>query len=137
MQGDQKSKKQDPGSLFTKKGFKKEHKRFFKLIKSLVSKKYVPTFAHALMKVLDDAGLLLRVYTQNIDGLELLANVPAEKVIQIHGHLRSSRCINEQCEKSEEDEECDWNTLLENNPIPCCGLCGDLLRPGIVFFGKF
>lgn len=54
--------------------------------------RYRPTAAHRLMKALSDAGVLLRVYTQNIDGLELLAGVPVDRVVQAHGHLRTIKC---------------------------------------------
>ena len=38
-------------------------------------------------------GVLLRCYTQNIDGLEELAGIPREKIVQAHGGFDSARCI--------------------------------------------
>jgi NAD-dependent SIR2 family protein deacetylase len=40
--------------------------------------RHLPTLTHAFLKVLDDKGLLLRNYTQNIDGLEVIAGVKEE-----------------------------------------------------------
>jgi NAD-dependent deacetylase sirtuin 2 len=46
---------------------------------------YCPTPAHFFLKLLHDKGLLLSTFTQNIDGLEQLAGLPAEKVVPAHG----------------------------------------------------
>jgi NAD-dependent SIR2 family protein deacetylase len=46
---------------------------------------YAPTPAHFLLRLLSERGLLLRVFTQNIDGLEQLAGVPADRVVAAHG----------------------------------------------------
>lgn len=50
---------------------------------------YAPTPAHFLLRLLSERGLLLRVFTQNIDGLEQLAGVPADKVVAAHGSFDS------------------------------------------------
>jgi NAD-dependent deacetylase sirtuin 3 len=44
---------------------------FFTLAKHLYpSGRYRPNYAHYFIRLLHDKGLLLRVYTQNIDGME-------------------------------------------------------------------
>jgi len=43
---------------------------FFCLAKSLYPGNYQPNYVHYFVKLLHDKGLLLRMYTQNIDGLE-------------------------------------------------------------------
>ena len=43
---------------------------FFCLAKSLYPGNYQPNYVHYFVKLLYDKGLLLRMYTQNIDGLE-------------------------------------------------------------------
>lgn len=47
--------------------------------------KHAPTPAHHFMRLLHDKGLLHTVFTQNIDGLEQIAGLPAEKVVNAHG----------------------------------------------------
>lgn len=47
-----------------------------------------PTVAHCFIKLLDEKGILLRHYTQNIDGLEDLTDLDSHKTIQAHGHIR-------------------------------------------------
>lgn len=45
-------------------------KPFFTLAKELYPGNYRPNYAHYFLRLLHDKGLLLRLYTQNIDGLE-------------------------------------------------------------------
>ena len=52
-----------------------------------------PSKAHFLLRLLHERGLLLRVYTQNIDGLEEAAGVPAHKVVPLLGSfVRGGSC---------------------------------------------
>lgn len=50
----------------------------------------IPAVAHHFLAMLDAHGLLLRVYTQNVDGLERMAGIAADKIIQAHGTLDSA-----------------------------------------------
>ena len=43
--------------------------------------------------MLQDEGILLRCYTQNIDGLEGLAGVSPDKLVEAHGSFSKSRCV--------------------------------------------
>ena len=43
--------------------------------------KHSPTLTHSFLKLLSDKGLLLRNYSQNIDGLENLAGIPDEELV--------------------------------------------------------
>jgi NAD-dependent SIR2 family protein deacetylase len=45
------------------------------LILGIAERKWKPTLGHAFMKVLNDKDLLLRVYTQNIDGIDYQLNL--------------------------------------------------------------
>lgn len=40
-----------------------------------------PTTTHKFFSLLHQKGLLRRIYTQNIDALEVLAGIPPEKII--------------------------------------------------------
>jgi NAD-dependent SIR2 family protein deacetylase len=48
-----------------------------------------PTPAHYFMRLLHEKGLLLRVFTQNIDSLEKQAGLPAEAIVAAHGNFDS------------------------------------------------
>jgi len=52
-----------------------------------------PTPAHRFLALLNERGMLRRVYTQNIDGLEERAGVPSSKVVQTHGSLNWASCL--------------------------------------------
>ena len=52
-----------------------------------------PTPAHRFLALLSERGMLRRVYTQNVDGLEELAGVPSAKIVQTHGTLRHASCL--------------------------------------------
>lgn len=51
-----------------------------------------PTAAHYFIQILHDKGILRRLYTQNIDGLDLQMQIPREKVINVHGSLLDIQC---------------------------------------------
>jgi len=51
-----------------------------------------PTPAHRFLAHLNALGMLQRVYTQNVDGLELCAGVSASKVVQCHGRADALVC---------------------------------------------
>lgn len=73
--------------------FKKNPEPFFTLAKNLFPGSYRPTPSHYFIRLLQEKGLLLRHYTQNIDGLEKVAGVPADKVVEAHGTFYSSHCL--------------------------------------------
>eukprot|EP01095_Lingulamoeba_sp_RSL-Kostka_P005678 TRINITY_DN1719_c0_g1_i1.p1 TRINITY_DN1719_c0_g1~~TRINITY_DN1719_c0_g1_i1.p1 ORF type:complete len:327 (-),score=102.03 TRINITY_DN1719_c0_g1_i1:125-1105(-) len=106
---------------------------------------YTPVKGHFLPKFLDDKNKLCRYYTQNIDGLESDAGLSADKLIQVHGHLRTSSCIG--CNKKFNSNEVLSTMLFGNEDsnnnddedgkyIPKCDECGDIIKPDCVLFGE-
>ena len=60
-----------PEAIFDIDFFRRNPKPFFTLAKELYpSGKYRPNYVHYFVRMLHDKGVLLRMYTQNIDGLE-------------------------------------------------------------------
>ena len=60
-----------PESIFDIDHFEGNPKPFYTLARELYpTGKYRPNYVHYFLRMLHDKGLLLRVYTQNIDGLE-------------------------------------------------------------------
>lgn len=64
-----------------------------------------PSFSHSFFKYLLGVSKGLRVYSQNIDGLEERAGLPFSEdsktnLVYLHGHLKALRCIS--CGKEEE-----------------------------------
>lgn len=54
--------------------------------------KWLPTVAHFFNRVLHDKGLLRRVYTQNIDGLDHQVGLPDSRIVNVHGTLTKVEC---------------------------------------------
>jgi NAD-dependent SIR2 family protein deacetylase len=92
-----------------------------------------PTLTHSFLKLLSDKGLLLRNYSQNIDGLEFLAGMPAEELVECHGHFRTAACID--CKKVADGKKVK-DTIVQEGQIPKCKHCGGNVKPDIVFFGE-
>ncbi|KAJ4302509.1 Sir2 histone deacetylase Hst2 [Collariella sp. IMI 366227] len=78
--------------------------------------------------------LLHMLFTQNIDCLERVAGVPAERIVEAHGSFASQRCID--CKHPFGDEE--MRVCVNKGEVPRCGKegCGGLVKPDIVFFGE-
>lgn len=62
------------------------------LIIDLHEAKYKPTPAHYLARILHERGILSRLVTQNIDGLDSKVGVSHEKVSQLHGRMADVFC---------------------------------------------
>ena len=60
----------EPTAIFDIDYFWYDPRPFFCLAKTLYPGNFQPNLAHYFVKLLHDKGLLLRMYTQNIDGLE-------------------------------------------------------------------
>lgn len=93
----------DPQAIFDYQFFVENPKPFFTIAKDLYKDSYKPTPSHYFIKLLNDKGLLLRHYTQNIDTLERIAGLPDEKLVEAHGSFHKSHCI-----KCKKEHDVDW-----------------------------
>ncbi len=90
-----------------------------------------PNAAHEALARLQDAGVIERVVTQNVDGLHQLAG--SVGVLELHGSLRVVRCRSCGLELPIEVARERWSTDAE--AVPRCD-CGEVLGPGVVLFGE-
>lgn len=74
----------------------------------------------------------MRVFTQNIDTLEQIAQIPQDLVVYCHGSFASAHCIN--CRQ--EHTPAFVYEMLQSDQVPKCSQCGGLVKPDIVFFGE-
>ncbi|XP_055211655.1 NAD-dependent protein deacetylase sirtuin-3, mitochondrial isoform X12 [Gorilla gorilla gorilla] len=81
-----------PEAIFELPFFFHNPKPFFTLAKELYPGNYKPNVTHYFLRLLHDKGLLLRLYTQNIDGLERVSGIPASKLVEAHGTFASATC---------------------------------------------
>jgi NAD-dependent deacetylase sirtuin 2 len=119
-----------PESIFTMSYFREHPQAFFTLAKDLYPGKYKPTKTHHFIKFLADKHALLRCYTQNIDGLEVLAGLDPKLLVQAHGSFDACYCID--C-KQEQNPELFKASCLRGE-IHRCMACNGLVKPSIVFF---
>ena len=77
---------------------------------------YQQSIGHYFVRLLQDQGKLLRHFTQNIDGLELLAGVKVENIVAAHGSFSSASCI--YCRKPTNFE--DVKKAILNDETPLC-----------------
>lgn len=91
-----------------------------------------PTAAHRALARLADAGRLDAVLTQNFDGLHQAGGLDPERVVELHGTLRTTSCM----ECGDRVSTADVVAGLAVNPDPACTKCGGMLKPDIVYFGE-
>ena len=75
----------NPQAIFNIDYFKENPKPFCRLAKTMFPGNFQPTLSHYFLKLLQEKGILSRVLSQNIDGLERLADVKAPTLVECHG----------------------------------------------------
>ncbi|RXN01946.1 NAD-dependent protein deacetylase sirtuin-3, mitochondrial [Acipenser ruthenus] len=109
-----------PEAIFEINYFHHNPKPFFALAKELYPGNYKPNYTHYFIRLLHDKGLLHRIYTQNIDGLE---RYPFPPRIQ-----RITPVVFQRNFKTRAD-------ILESK-VPKCPTCKGVIKPDVVFFGE-
>ncbi len=87
-----------------------------------------PNPAHLALKTLEDEFPYFTLVTQNVDGLHGRAG--SRNLIELHGTLAFARCGS--CGRRTPMEEAVTN--FPQGPPVC--VCGDFLRPDVVWFGE-
>jgi len=119
-----------PEAVFHIEYFRTNPEPFYLLMKESFKPDIKPVISHKFIKKVYDEGILSRAVTQNIDGLELDAGLPENKLIQAHGHSRTVRCID--CKNQASSD--DYKKAIEEQHVLRCE-CGGLIKPDVVFFG--
>ncbi|MEV1019361.1 Sir2 family NAD-dependent protein deacetylase [Streptomyces sp. NPDC050264] len=92
-----------------------------------------PNGAHRAIAGLDEAGVPVRVITQNVDGLHQLAGMPGRKVLELHGSARQFVCT--QC-GGRGPMEAAIARVEAGEDDPGCPVCGGILKSTTVMFGE-
>ncbi|XP_036284385.1 NAD-dependent protein deacetylase sirtuin-3, mitochondrial isoform X1 [Pipistrellus kuhlii] len=121
-----------PEAIFELTFFLHNPTPFLTWAKKMYPGNYRPNVIHYFLRLLEDKGLLLRLYTQNIDGLERAAGIPASKLVEAHGSFASATCT--VCRRATQMEGF-WEAVMEDK-VPRCAVCTGLVKPDIVFFGE-
>jgi NAD-dependent SIR2 family protein deacetylase len=116
-----------------------------------------PNVGHLAVAMLQQAGRLSGIVTQNVDGLHQSAGASA--VIELHGNLSNVVCLgcgeltprreldtrlrdtNRSWEGATNTPNADGDAVVDDEAVarfevvPCSG-CGGVLKPDVVFFGE-
>ncbi|XP_039988551.1 NAD-dependent protein deacetylase sirtuin-3 isoform X2 [Xiphias gladius] len=121
-----------PEAIFNIDYFSNDPQPFFSLAKALYPGSHRPNYIHYFIRMLHHKGLLLRMYTQNIDGLEKLCGIPDDKLVEAHGSFATASC--HLCYTPYPAEEAKHAIMNDN--IPICTFCAATVKPDVVFFGE-
>jgi NAD-dependent deacetylase len=91
-----------------------------------------PNAAHLACTRLQDAGKLLLLVTQNIDGLHAAAGIAAERLVELHGTNLWVECVS--CHRRS-DPEPHFAYFREHGEPPLCE-CGGYLKQATISFGQ-
>jgi NAD-dependent deacetylase len=89
----------------------------------------LPNPAHRALVLLERAGYLHTIITQNIDGLHQRAG--SDQVLEVHGTLESLSCIG--CFQKFKAERFIPRYIHEKEP-PHCPECGQILKPDVILY---
>jgi NAD-dependent deacetylase len=92
-----------------------------------------PNAAHRALAELAGAGLLTAVVTQNIDGLHQRAGLDAARVIELHGTIHETECL--QCGARGPMRE-TLERVEAGEADPDCRGCGGILKSATISFGQ-
>lgn len=102
-----------------------EFYRFYR--ERMLSPDAKPNAAHLKLAELEQAGKLIAVITQNVDGLHYAAG--SKNVCELHGSSYRNRCT--VCGAEYDGLE----RILSTDGLPLCD-CGGLIRPQVVLYGE-
>ncbi|KAM6111594.1 NAD-dependent protein deacetylase sirtuin-2 [Phoenicopterus ruber ruber] len=123
-----------PEAIFEISFFKQHPEPFFALARELYPGQFKPTVCHYFMRLLQEKGLLLRCYTQNIDTLERVAGLDPELLVEAHGTFFTSHCLRPSCRQP---YGLQWmKERIFSSLVPKCEKCQSVVKPDIVFFGE-
>lgn len=99
-----------------------EFYRFYR--EKMIYKDALPNDAHIALAMLEKAGKLRAVITQNIDNLHQAAG--SVNVLELHGSVYRNRCM--KCNKFY-----GIDAVLKSKKIPLCS-CGGIIKPEVVLY---
>ncbi|XP_059917468.1 NAD-dependent protein deacetylase sirtuin-3 [Gadus macrocephalus] len=121
-----------PEAVFNIDYFSECPQAFFSLARELYPGHHRPNYIHYFIRSLHLRGLLLRVYTQNIDGLEKMCGIPEDKLVEAHGNFTTASC--HLCYTPYPAE--DAKVAIMSGDVPTCSFCAGTVKPDVVFFGE-
>ena len=121
-----------PEEFFLKQTFLEKPQYFYEFTKFFDLSKINSTITHKFMKFFVDKNIVKYIYTQNIDGLEIKAKIPNEKLVFAHGNFYNGHCA--KCNKEIDIQKI--NEGIEKGEIYYCPECKGPCKPNVVFYGE-
>ncbi len=121
-----------PFEVASLSAFRYHPERFFSWVRPLIQlvSEACPNPAHKALAALEKRGHIQSIVTQNIDVLHQRAG--SENVIEIHGTFQSLTCLG--CYQQFQAEPDLLKSFLEDQELPQCPECGNLLKPDVILF---
>jgi NAD-dependent deacetylase len=114
-----------PETILSHTFYKHHTEEFFKFYRDkMICTTAKPNKAHLKLAEMEQAGKLIGVVTQNIDGLHQMAG--SKKVYELHGSVLRNYC--ERCGKSY-----SVDTIIDSTGVPKCS-CGGNIKPDVVLY---
>lgn len=107
----------DPQAMFDIKFFYQDPRPFYKFAREIFPGQFKPSPSHHFIKKMEERGVLLRNYTQNIDTLERVAGI--SRLIECHGSFATASCT--RCKFRINGDAIRENILQQR--IPVCFMC--------------
>ncbi len=92
-----------------------------------------PNVAHFAVADLQDRQSVAWVVTQNVDGLHQAAGSPDETVLELHGTVKRTRCLNCRDERPMDET---LQRVRDGEADPPCLVCGGILKAATISFGQ-
>ena len=108
-----------PKEFFLKKTFLEKPQYFYEFTKLFDLSKINSTISHKFMNFFVHKNIVKYIFTQNIDGLEIKAKIPEEKLIFAHGNFYKGHCG--KCDKEIDIKKI--NEGIKNDKIYYCPVC--------------
>ena len=115
-----------PETIISHTFFRQNTREFYEFYKDrMLFRDAQPNAAHKKLAELEEAGKLIGVVTQNIDGLHQAAG--SKRVFELHGSVLRNYCMN--CGKF-----FDLDYVVNSEGIPECDVCGSTVKPDVVLY---
>ena len=124
---------EDPLELFELNSFIEDPKPFYEFCKLFDVDSAKPTKTHLFMGFLYKKNIVEKIFTQNIDALELKAGLPEDVVVFAHGRANAACCPKCQAPM----DLCDLkNEYIMKDKIKYCENCNIPIKPKVTFYGE-
>ena len=121
-----------PEEFFMRRTFIEKPELFYEFCKIFDLSQIKPTLTHKFMNYLVSKNMVKYIFSQNIDGLELKAKIPEDKIIFAHGSFTQGHCP--QCKIKVDINKI--NKGIEEGVVVKCDICGGPCKPNVVFYGE-